>query len=315
MKNKIIINISLSVLLFLSTNLSFNDKYSFINQSAFAQTSTSTDLKQKIQSIISGKKALIGVSITGLENNEYVGINDTKHLPMQSVFKFHIALAVLNEVDKGKLSLNQIIDIKKADLTPNIYSPLRDKYPKGVKMPLSEIIRYSVQESDNVACDVLLKLLGGPKKVNDYIHQIGVKDIQIKLTEKEMQTGNWNAQYLNWNTSMASNQLLKIFYDRKILSQKSYDYLWKILLGTKTGTKRIKEKLPKGSLLAHKTGTSGISAKGLTGAINDIGIVTLPNKKHFAISVFVIDSMENTATNEKIISDISKAASDYFMKK
>lgn len=53
--------------------------------------------------------------------------------------------------------------------------------------------------------------------------------------------------------------------------------------------------------------------QGVTAAVNDIGIVTLPNGEHFAISVFVSNSKENNETNEKIISDISRITWDYFV--
>jgi beta-lactamase class A len=46
--------------------------------------------------------------------------------------------------------------------------------------------------------------------------------------------------------------------------------------------------------------------------VNDIGIVFLPNGKHFFISVFVTNSKENADTNEKIIADVAKATWDYF---
>jgi beta-lactamase class A len=82
---------------------------------------------------------------------------------------------------------------------------------------------------------------------------------------------------------------------------------------TSTGKERIKGQLPTGTLVAHKTGTSGTNAQGITAAINDIGIVTLPNGNHFVISVYVSNSKENTQTNEKIISDISKLVWDYFV--
>jgi beta-lactamase class A len=74
----------------------------------------------------------------------------------------------------------------------------------------------------------------------------------------------------------------------------------------------LKGQLPKGTIIAHKTGTSGSNKDGLTAAVNDIGIVFLPGGRHFFISVFVTDSKEDAATNEKIIADISKAAWDYF---
>ena len=75
---------------------------------------------------------------------------------------------------------------------------------------------------------------------------------------------------------------------------------------------RIKGQLPEGTIVAHKTGSSDTNEEGIIGAANDIGIVTLPNGRHFAISVFVTNSKENDETNEKIISDIAKAAWDYF---
>ncbi len=89
-------------------------------------------------------------------------------MPMLSVFKFHIALAVLNQVDKGNLTLDQKILIKKSDLLENTWSPLREKYPDGnVELPLSEIITYTVAQSDNNGCDILLRLIGGTKNCSE----------------------------------------------------------------------------------------------------------------------------------------------------
>jgi beta-lactamase class A len=84
---------------------------------------------------------------------------------------------------------------------------------------------------------------------------------------------------------------------------------------TATGKKRIKGQLPEGTVVGHKTGSSGTNEKGITAAVNNIGIVSLPNGKHFSISVFVSNSIEKLETNEKIIADISKLAWDYFLNK
>jgi beta-lactamase class A len=67
--------------------------------------------------------------------------------------------------------------------------------------------------------------------------------------------------------------------------------------------------------VAHKTGSSGPNPEGITAAVNDIGIVTLPNGKHYAISVFISRSEENKVVNEGIIADISKIVWDYFVAK
>jgi beta-lactamase class A/beta-lactamase class A VEB len=73
--------------------------------------------------------------------------------------------------------------------------------------------------------------------------------------------------------------------------------------------------VPKGTVVAHKTGWSGTNKDGVTAAVNDIGIIFLPNGQHFAISVFVTNSKEDIATNERIIADIAKVAWDYFSTK
>lgn len=283
-----------------------------ISSSAFAQKDS---LKQKIEEIISTKKADVGISIYGIESKDSLSINGNKHYPMQSVFKFHIALKILNLVDNGKLMLQQKVFIKKSDLLPNTWSPMREDYPEGnINLPLSEILKYTVSQSDNNGCDILLNLIGGPKIVNDYIHNLGIKDISIQANEEEMHK-DWNIQFLNWTTPNAASDLLLLFFKKKILSKSSFDFLWKIMTETTTGKNAIKGQLPEGTLVAHKTGSSGVNDHGITAAANDIGIVKLPNGKHFIISIFVSNSKENFEANQKIISDIAKAAWDYFVNK
>lgn len=278
----------------------------------FAQTDP---LKKEIERITSAKKADVGVSIFGIEGKDTVSIKGKKHYPMQSVFKFHIALTVLNNVDKGKLSLSQKIFVKKSDLLSNTWSPIREKYPEGnIKLPLSEILKYTVAQSDNNGCDILLNLIGGPKIVNDYIHKLGIKNVSIQANEEEMHK-NWDIQFLNWTTPDAATGLLLLFFNKKILSKNSFNFLWKTMTETSTGKNKIKGKLPQGTLVAHKTGSSGVNNQGITAADNDIGIVKMPNGKYFIISIFVSNSKENEETNQKIISDIAKAAWDYFTNK
>lgn len=277
----------------------------------FAQQSV---LDQKINSIIKDKKATVGVSVLGFENGFTYSKNADKKLPMQSVFKFHIAAAVLDFVDKGKLSLDQKITLDKSNLLENTWSPLRDKYPNGgIEIPLSEVLEMTVAKSDNNGCDILLRLLGGTQTVQKFIDSKGVKGFQIKYNEEAMHK-DWNIQYENYSTMNSATDVLKKFYDGKLLSKKPTDYLMKVMLSTSTGLNKLIEQLPKNTPVARKTGASGKNKEGLTGAENEIAIITLPNGKHYAIAVFVSNSMETDAVNCKMISDISKTVWDYFNK-
>ena len=272
----------------------------------------SLSLKSEINKIIDSKKATIGVGIYNFDTGKTLIINGKHHYPMQSVYKFHLALMVLHQVDTGKFSLEQKIHLTKNDLNPNTWSPLAKKYPgDDIVLSLKDILAYTISESDNNGCDILFRLVGGPQKVNEYIHSLEIKDVSIKATEVEMHK-EWNVQYSNWSTPSAAVQLLSKFYKGHILSKKSFDFLWKLMSETTIGADRIKGMLPEGTIVAHKTGSSGTNDEGIVAATNDIGIVSLPDGKHYAIAVFVSDSKENNDINEKIIAEISKVTWDYF---
>jgi len=280
------------------------------------QSSNNTDvLRSKIEQIITDKNAVVGVSIIGTNGKDSVSLNGDWRFPMQSVFKFHIALAVLSEVDKGNLSLDQKIVISKDDLLPeDFWSPLRDENPNGGSFTIEKLIQYSVSQSDNIACDVLISLIGTPKKVEEYFKKNNIQDIQITFNEEDMQA-KWENMFQNWTTPKAASETLKKFYENKnnLLSKSSYDFFWKTNKETTTGANRIKGQLPEGTIVAHKTGWSGTNKEtGITAAVNNIGIVFLPNGEYFIISVFVTESKENFETNEKIISDIAKATYDFY---
>ncbi|MEW6194290.1 MAG: class A beta-lactamase, subclass A2 [Bacteroidota bacterium] len=286
----------------------------FLTSLSCAQKSDS--LRQKLYQIIESKKATVGIAIQGYNGKDTLSINGDEKFPLQSVFKFHIALAVLNEIDKGKLSIDQNIRISKEDLTPDLYSPIRDKYPDGTVMKLSEILKYTVSESDNVGCDLLLRLIGGPGIVEKYLNANNVYDFAIRYDEKTQQS-KWENQFENWTTPKAANLALIKFYENKnnLLSENSYNFLWETMKGTKVGQKSIRGELTPNTIVAHKTGHSGKNEEGITGAMNDIGIVFLPDKNYFYLSVFVSNSKEDEQTNQKIIADIAKAVWDYFTKK
>ncbi len=275
----------------------------------------SQSLKKEINQIIKGKNATVAVSINSFEGNFNLNINGNKKLPMLSVFKFHIALAVLHEVDEGKLNLDQKIFIKKAELLENTWSPIRKKFPEGnIEISLGELIKYTVAQSDNNGCDILLRLIGGTETVQKFIHSKGIKDFQIKADEEKMHQG-YESMYLNWTTTNASNLLLKKFYEGKIISKTSTDFLIQTMLETNTGANKIVAQLPAGTWVAHKTGSSGKDQKGMTIAENDIGIIALSNGKKYALSVLISDSMESEQVNTKMIADISKIVFDYFSRK
>lgn len=272
------------------------------------------ELRKELNQIISTKNATVGISIKGIEDKDTLSINGNLNMPMMSVFKFHIALAVLNEVDNGKFKLNQKFFIKKEDLHPGTWSPMREDFPNGnIDLTLDQILRYTVSHSDNNGCDYLLKIIGGTDTVQKFINKQGIKDFTIKVNEQQMSV--WENLYLNTTTPLATTLLLEKFYNEKVLKKETTTYLYQIMVETSRGITWMKAGLPQGTELAHRTGISDRNDENLRAAMNDIGIVKLPNGKHFILSVYLKNITEEREATEKIIADITKATWNYYINK
>lgn len=275
-------------------------------RSTSARRADTRQLRTTVTQLASESRGTLGVGIELLETRERVVVG-SRHHPMQSVYKLPIAMAVLSLVDQKKLRLDQDVDIPKTMfVTPGQVSPIRDKYPNGARLPLREILRFNIVESDGTACDVLLKLVGGPKQATAYLQRIGVRDMIVATTELAIGQ-NHRVQYQSWTTPAAGLTLLRLVQEHRVLSDTSRALLMKFLTETSTGPKRLRGELPAGTVVAHKTGSSGME-RGLAAATNDIGIITLPDGRHLAVAVFLTDSRADDEARDRTIAKVARAA-------
>ena len=287
-----------------------NNQTSALSESTTSSTNHRNELREQIQQISDAAQGRVGVTATVLETGESVTLNGNQRFPMRSVYKFPIAMAVLAQVDQGKLKLDHKIRVKTSDVVQG--SQILDEKSQGMEFTLTELLKYMVSQSDNTACDVLLRLVGGPKIVTQYLRGLGVNDIVVASTEKE-QGQDTAVQYRNYATPDAAVVLLRAFHEGRELSKSSQALLRRLMTETSTGSKRIKGLLPDGTVVAHKTGTSS-TVNRVTAATNDVGLVTLPNGRHLAIAVFVSDSLANNAIREGVIAKVAKASWDKWSK-
>jgi beta-lactamase class A len=228
---------------------------------------------------------------------------------MQSVYKLPISMAVLQQVDQGKLKLDQRISVTREDFIGRAgHSPIRDRNPNGVELTLSELLRFALSESDGTASDVLMKLAGGPEAIQSYLATLPLTDMKVVDTEKGL-VQDHSLQHRNWSTPNAAIALLRALHERRGLSEASQGLLLKFMTESTPGEKRLKGLLPPGTPVAHKTGTSG-TEDGITAATNDIGIITLPDGQHLAIAVFVAASPVDEQTREHVIAKLAQAVVD-----
>ncbi len=257
-----------------------------------------------LNQIVAPAGGTVGFAAVDLASGRKLGLREHQRFPMQSVFKLPIAVAVLVQVDAGKLDLGRVIKLGKADARGGVAG--------GIVVPgqrtIGELLEAMVVNSDNVACDKLLALLGGPRVVDARMRTIGVDGMTIRFSERQM--GVTKAD--NTATPTAILALLGKIARRELgLSEAGANRLADLLVRVATGGKRLKGALPPGTIVAHKTGTSRTEG-GKTDATNDVGLISLPNGNLFAIAVFVHASPADEATREGVIAQLARAAYDTF---
>ena len=275
-----------------------------------AQDST---LEAQLAAITGRANGTVGVAVRDLGSGRQLTINNGVRFPMQSVFKFPLALAVLHRVEEGRLSLDQVVHIDRQQLLPDTWSPIRDAHPgSSVDLPLADLLRFVVSQSDNNGCDALFRLMGGTAVVDRYIHSLGIREIAIAATEEQMHS-DWGTQFRNWVHPTALVDLLERFDRTRLLSEANQAFLWKLMVETTTGPNRLKGRLPQRVLVAHKTGTSGKNPSGVSAAVNDAGILVLPNGRRLAIAVLVTGATAPDEVSERVIADIARAVVDHVL--
>lgn len=273
--------------------------------SALAQNS----LRQQVQIIAAEAHGTVSAACSLPGSVINCDLNPHSRPPMLSVFKLPLALTVLHQVERGVISLDQPVRFLPQDrILPSVYSPLQDKYPVvGVDVPLRELLRLSIALSDNVAADILLRVVGGPKAVSSYIATLGIAGFHLEDNEAVLHR-EMSALYRNWFEPAGAVQLLRKLNDDTPLTPEHHQ----LLLGWMTPserTGRLDGDLPNEVQVAHKSGSSDV-VNGMAIATNDIGLIPLPNGRQLAIAVFVTNSTADQSIREKVIARIARAAYD-----
>jgi len=273
-----------------------------------ATATAQTPLHQRLAHIASEAqgKVYVSCSLPGVKLD--CDLAPHSRPPMQSTFKFPLALVMLHQVELGKFQLDQPIRFLKSDRSVT-YSPLQEEFPDAdVDVPLRKIIKLTVETSDNTAADIQLRLIGGPAVLQQYLDSLGLSAIHQQDSEHTLH-GNQKLQYRDYAEPAAMVALLRLFADHSPLNPEHTALLNGWMLEATSGPNRIKGLLPADTPIAHKTGSSGVEW-GIIPATNDVGLITLPNGRRLALAIFITDAHASQDTCEHAIAAVAKAIYD-----
>jgi beta-lactamase class A len=272
-------------------------------------------LAEHWRQIASETDGTVGAAVLHLPSGQHVSMHGDERFPLASVCKLPIAMHILAMVDEGKLSRSAEIEVVKQDVTLNV-SEVGERWPKQRRFPLDELLLLMVARSDNTAVETLYRIGGGAAAITARLHGWHLDGIRIDRTERQCgrdaaaSMRSFIADPRDTGTPDGTVQLLVRLFRGQLLSPASTERMVEILEATTTGPGRIKGWLPAGTVVAHKTGTTG-TAHGLNGSTNDVGMITLPKGVgQLALAVYVKGSTRDLAAREMVIARIAKAAFD-----
>lgn len=217
-----------------------------------------TSLEQQLRSVLSGATSDVGVAALDLTTGETVSINGDIAFPMASTVKVAVAATYLSQVDHGRRSLDDRIAGQSAQ----------------------SLIERMMINSDNQATDILMRDLGGPRGIDDWVRFHGLSNLRVDRTIARLLADKrdlWDRR--DSSTPMAMVELLKSIDKGSVLRPESRSYLLDVMSRCRTGKNRIRAYLPWGTRVEHKTGT-------LNGYTSDVGYITLQNGHRVAVALF-----------------------------
>jgi beta-lactamase class A len=238
----------------------------------------------------------LGVAILDTATGERSGYRADERFPMCSTFKFLLASAVLQRVDRHQETLGRTIAIPPKPLLFN--SPLTDPHA-GRTMTVAALCHAALTRSDNTAANLLLESIGGPASITDFSRTIG--DTVTRLDRMETSLNESLAGDPRDTTSpTAIAGDMKSVLLGNVLSSASREQLTRWMEANLTGLEGLRAKLPEGWRAADKTGSNGEHTS------NDIAVFWPVGKPPTIVAVYITECIGPESKRSAILAEIGR---------
>lgn len=304
---------------------------------SYAQ-SADTIIRQ-LEAITAPLVGRVGVAAQVIGSDEIIALNGNETFPMASTYKVPAAVTALRKVEAGTLSLDRMVELKPTDIVAGDNLIAHNFVHPGIQLSVANLIEVMITHSDNSATDMVFELAGGPSAITATMRTLGIERMRIDRNTKDLlrdmfgldgpataaavadfvskhpqaaaqfatmpKNVVYEADARDQSTPLAMLDLLIQIDSAKAINKRSRDMFLATMSRTQTGALRLKGLLPRGTPVAHKTGTAA-------GVANDVGYNTLSDGRRFAIVVFTKSSDTPLADRDRAIAEVSRTLYDYF---
>jgi beta-lactamase class A len=256
------------------------------------------DLQQQINQLKTWFPSLSGYEVSvyllNLSDNSFVDIAGDRAFSAASIIKLPILMAFLQDVDAGKISLNETLTMKADDVVGG--SGYMQDMPVGSRFSALEVISNMIITSDNTATNMAIDRMGGIQVLNERFAIWGLKQTRIREWLPDLQG-------TNTVTAKELTRVMLLLRQGKLLSPQSQQIAIDIMQRVRNRS-LLAAGLGQGCTIAHKTGDIGF-------LLGDSGMVTLSDGKQYMITALVYSSYDDDAARD-YIQAVSRTAFQYF---
>jgi beta-lactamase class A len=250
-------------------------------------------LQQRLASLKTGKYAALdpGAFIVDLDTGDYASLNGEKVFPAASVIKLPILVAFLQDVEAGKVSLNESL-VMSRDVLVGESGNMQDS-PIGTKFSALTTLSNMIISSDNTATNMVIKRMGGMEVLNRRFQDWGLSKTRLRNRLPDVYG-------TNLTTAQELVKVMGMLEQGELLSSQKATAI--DLMKRVETRNRLPRGLGAGATIAHKTGT-------LNSLLGDSGIVYMPNGKRYLIAVLV--GVDDDSDAVQYIQDVSRIVYRY----
>jgi len=285
----------------------------------------------------------VGIAVREVDSDWTTSWNGERYFPQQSVSKFWVALTAFARADAGRLDLAREVTVRREDLTLFNQPIAQQIGPNGYVTTLENLIFRALTQSDNTCNDIVLRHAGGPDAVRSLIAHHSIDGIRFGPGERAMQSQiaglQWSPAYSVGRAFYTARNAVPAERRREafrsyiedpidgatpeglvaglarlqrgeLLTRQSTQRMLSIMSQTRTGRLRLTGGLAPGWRIAHKTGTGQVLG-GTQAGYNDIGILSSPDGRHYAVAVMIGRTSTPLGTRMELMQNVTRATIAY----
>ena len=132
------------------------------------------EVVDKLEDRVEGYDGIGGVYVRDLDGGYGYGVRGDETFFSASIIKVPVMVAVYRKVEQGELEFAQQIELKEEDWAAGAGWLQWEK--AGTKQTVGDLLLLMMTQSDNVATNALIRIVGGREHVNGVAQSLGAKD-------------------------------------------------------------------------------------------------------------------------------------------